>query len=171
LSKGFYGKILEIDLSTGTQRETVIEEEKYRLYLGGSGLAARIFDERGYEKNPPLAEEAPLLIFTGILTGYNVPTACKAAFCGNRRLPASGLKLLWVDSGLQLLKQAVMMALSLPAKQRNRYTSSLAMENLLSKMPLHSGVKMSIALWKNCSPGTVRKPGWQQSAPPEKTKR
>jgi aldehyde:ferredoxin oxidoreductase len=93
LSKGFYGKILEIDLSTGTQRETVIEEEKYRLYLGGSGLAARIFDERGYEKNPPLAEEAPLLIFTGILTGYNVPTACKAAFCG--KSPATGI---WAEA-------------------------------------------------------------------------
>ncbi len=91
--KGFYGKILEIDLSAATHRETAIPEEDYRKYLGGSGLAAKIFDERGYGKIPPLADEAPLLIFTGILTGYNIPTACKAAFCG--KSPATGI---WAEA-------------------------------------------------------------------------
>lgn len=95
MSGGFYGKILEIDLNTGLYLETEIPEEDYRLYLGGSGLAAKIFDERGYEKTPPLAEEAPLLIFTGILTGYNIPTACKAAFCG--RSPATGI---WAEAAV-----------------------------------------------------------------------
>lgn len=93
MTHGFYGKILEIDLSTGKHWETAIAEEDYRHYLGGSGLAARIFDERGYEKNSPLAEEAPLLVFTGILTGYNIPTACKAAFCG--KSPATGI---WAEA-------------------------------------------------------------------------
>jgi aldehyde:ferredoxin oxidoreductase len=95
LTGGFYGKILEIDLSTGLHRETEIPEEDYRLYLGGSGLAAKIYDERGYEKISPLAEEAPLLIFTGILTGYNIPTACKAAFCG--KSPATGI---WAEAAV-----------------------------------------------------------------------
>lgn len=95
MSGGFYGKILEIDLNTGLYLETEIPEEDYRLYLGGSGLAAKIFDERGYEKISPLAEEAPLLIFTGILTGYNIPTACKAAFCG--RSPATGI---WAEAAV-----------------------------------------------------------------------
>jgi aldehyde:ferredoxin oxidoreductase len=89
LTHGFYGRILEIDLSTGKRKETTIPEEDYRGYLGGSGLAAKIFDERGYEKLTPLSEEAPLLIFTGILTGHNIPTACKASFCG--RSPATGI--------------------------------------------------------------------------------
>ena len=95
MSGGFYGKILEIDLNTGLYLETEIPEEDYRLYLGGSGLAAKIFDERGYEKIPSLAEEAPLLIFTGILTGYNIPTACKAAFCG--KSPATGI---WAEAAV-----------------------------------------------------------------------
>lgn len=90
---GFYGKILEIDLTTGKQKETTIPEEEFRNYLGGSGLAARIFKQRNYSKVSPLSEEAPLLIFSGILTGYNVPTACKASFCG--KSPATGI---WAEA-------------------------------------------------------------------------
>ena len=90
---GFYGKILEINLSTGEQKETSIPEEDYRLFLGGSGLSARIYDQRGYGRFEPLAEEAPLIIMTGILTGYNIPTACKAAFCG--KSPATGI---WAEA-------------------------------------------------------------------------
>lgn len=86
---GFYGKILEIDLTTGKQKETAIPEEEFRNYLGGSGLAAKIYRDRGYSELSPLAEEAPLIIMTGILTGYNVPTACKASFCG--KSPATGI--------------------------------------------------------------------------------
>ncbi len=86
---GFYGKILEIDLSAGTQRETELPQEDYRRFLGGSGLAAKIFDERDYHELESLGPEAPLLVFTGILTGYNVPTACKASFCG--KSPATGI--------------------------------------------------------------------------------
>ena len=90
---GFHGKILEINLSTGEHSETKIPEEDYRRYLGGSGLAAKLFDERGYDRVSPLSEEAPLMIFSGGLTGYNVPTACKAAFCG--KSPATGI---WAEA-------------------------------------------------------------------------
>ena len=93
MSGGFYGKMLEIDLSSGKQKETAIPEQDYRLYMGGSGLAAKIFDQRGYSAIEPLAEEAPLLVFSGILTGYNIPTACKAAFCG--KSPATGI---WAEA-------------------------------------------------------------------------
>jgi len=93
MEKGFYGKILEINLSTGEQRETTIPEEYYRRFLGGSGLAAKIFEERGYEQVDPLSEEAPLLIISGLLTGYSIPTACKAAFCG--KSPATGI---WAEA-------------------------------------------------------------------------
>lgn len=91
--KGFYGKILEINLSTGAQQETAIAEEAYRKYLGGSGLAAHLFAARNYAQLEPLAAEAPLIVMTGILTGYNIPTACKAAFCG--KSPATGI---WAEA-------------------------------------------------------------------------
>ena len=89
----FYGKILELNLSTGEQKETQVPEDDYRHFLGGSGLAACIYDQRGYSAIDPLAEEAPLIIMTGILTGHNVPTACKAAFCG--KSPATGI---WAEA-------------------------------------------------------------------------
>ncbi len=90
---GFYGKILEVDLSAGTQKETLLSADDYRRYLGGSGLAAKIFDDRNYHLFEPLSAEAPMLVFTGILTGYNVPTACKASFCG--KSPATGI---WAEA-------------------------------------------------------------------------
>ena len=37
--KGFCGKLLEIDLSTGKKKDTAIADEIVEKYLGGSGLA------------------------------------------------------------------------------------------------------------------------------------
>ncbi len=93
MNYGFYGKVLEVNLSSGESRETVLPGEYYRRYLGGSGLAAKIFYERGYHKIDPFDEAAPLLVFTGVLTGHSVPTACKAVFCG--RSPATGI---WAEA-------------------------------------------------------------------------
>ncbi len=93
LMKGFYGRILEIDLSSGETKTTSLPENDYRAYLGGSGLAAKVYHDRGYADLGALAEEAPLLIFNGILTGHNVPTACKASFCG--KSPATGI---WAEA-------------------------------------------------------------------------
>ncbi len=93
MAGGYHGKILEVDLSRGVQRETAIAEEEYCKFLGGSGLAAKIFYERNYAPIPPLDEAAPLMVFTGLLTGFNVPTACKASFCG--RSPSTGI---WAEA-------------------------------------------------------------------------
>lgn len=93
MGHGFYGKVLEVDLSTTEMKETTLADEDYRRYLGGSGLAAKIFYERGYHKIDPFDEAAPLLVFTGVLTGHKLPTACKAVFCG--RSPATGI---WAES-------------------------------------------------------------------------
>lgn len=90
---GYYGKILEINLSSREVTETVIPEQDYRDYLGGSGLSARLFCERGYYEPDPFSEQAALLVFSGILTGQNVPTACKAVFCG--KSPATGI---WAEA-------------------------------------------------------------------------
>ncbi|NLC11559.1 MAG: aldehyde ferredoxin oxidoreductase family protein, partial [Firmicutes bacterium] len=95
MGNGFYGKVLEINLGTREEKETKISAENYRQYLGGSGLAAKIFAEREYYRIVPLSPEAPLLIFSGIMTGYNVPTACKAMFCG--RSPATGI---WAEAAV-----------------------------------------------------------------------
>jgi aldehyde:ferredoxin oxidoreductase len=93
MGHGFYGKVLEVNLSTAEMKETPLPGEDYRRYLGGSGLAAKIFYERGYHKIDPFDEAAPLLVFTGLLTGHKLPAACKASFCG--RSPATGI---WAEA-------------------------------------------------------------------------
>ncbi len=90
---GYYGKILEINLTSREVTETIIPEQDYRDYLGGSGLSAKLFYERGYYEPDPLSEQAALLVFSGILTGLNVPAASKAAFCG--KSPATGI---WAEA-------------------------------------------------------------------------
>ncbi len=95
MNKGFHGKILEVNLTSKKFTETAIPEEEYRLYLGGSGLAARLFEQRNYDRYDSFSPEAPLLLMTGVLTGHAVPTACKAAFCGLS--PATGI---WSESAV-----------------------------------------------------------------------
>ncbi len=87
------GKVLDIDLTAGKAREITIPEADYRAFLGGSGVAAKWFYDTGKMQCSPLAPEAPLFVMTGLLTGVNVPTACKASFCG--RSPATGI---WSES-------------------------------------------------------------------------
>jgi len=90
----FHGKILNIDLSTGSQETITILEDHYRQYLGGSGLAAAYFAAEGLEQILPLSEQSVLSVFSGLLTGISgVPTACKASFCGIS--PATGI---WAEA-------------------------------------------------------------------------
>lgn len=93
MSYGFYGKVLEVNLSAAEMIETTLPGEDYRRYLGGSGLAAKIFYERGCYKIDPLDKAAPLMVFTGLLTGQKLPAACKASFCG--RSPATRI---WAEA-------------------------------------------------------------------------
>ncbi|MEW5783982.1 MAG: aldehyde ferredoxin oxidoreductase family protein [Bacillota bacterium] len=95
MRNGCHGQIMEINLSTGETNAMFIPEADYRACLGGSGLAAKIFYQGEGYRIHPFDEAAPLLIFTGILTGHTVPTACKAAFCG--RSPATGI---WAEAAV-----------------------------------------------------------------------
>ncbi|MEM2820537.1 MAG: aldehyde ferredoxin oxidoreductase N-terminal domain-containing protein, partial [Candidatus Bathyarchaeia archaeon] len=71
--RGYAGKILEVDLSTGNIKEIRIEEEILRQYIGGRGLAAKILWDRlgdRWEEIDPLGPENLLLALTGPLTGF-----------------------------------------------------------------------------------------------------
>lgn len=70
---GFWGKLLDINLSTGATKVVEIPEEIFRKYVGGRGLAAWIlWRELGsrWESIDPLGPENILLVLTGPLTGY-----------------------------------------------------------------------------------------------------
>ena len=58
---GYAGKILEIDLSTGKIGTGSIKEEDRKKFIGGSGLAAKIFFDSFDPKVDPLSSENPLI--------------------------------------------------------------------------------------------------------------
>ncbi|MFX1259087.1 MAG: aldehyde ferredoxin oxidoreductase family protein [Promethearchaeota archaeon] len=86
MNRGFFGKILWIDLSDETFREEKLPEEIYRKYLGGYGLAAKIIYENMPKNVDPLGSEAILGFFPGLLTGTVAPLAGRYMICGKSPL-------------------------------------------------------------------------------------
>jgi aldehyde:ferredoxin oxidoreductase len=75
--RGYAGKFIEVDLSSGEIKETGFSDNILRQYLGGRGLATKILWDRlgnRWEQVDPLGSENILLLLTGPLTGY-VPGA------------------------------------------------------------------------------------------------
>lgn len=71
--KGYWGKILLADLSKKTFETYEPEESLYRLYLGGSGIGARLlFDMTGPETDP-LGADNVLIWITGPFTSTRIP--------------------------------------------------------------------------------------------------
>ncbi len=71
--KGFWGRLLEVDLATGVAHVLEIPEKAYRMFLGGRGLATYLLAKKYGEKwrlLDPLSPENPLMLLTGPLTGY-----------------------------------------------------------------------------------------------------
>ena len=76
------GKILDIDLSTGAVGTTTVDEDTQRKYIGGSGLAAKLFLDRVPPDVDPLSEKNVLFLMGGPLSGTKFPTSSRlvAAF-------------------------------------------------------------------------------------------
>jgi len=71
--RGYAGKILDIDLSSGSIKTIEIEEDILRQYIGGRGLAVKILWDRlgeRWEDIDPLGPENILTILTGPISGY-----------------------------------------------------------------------------------------------------
>jgi aldehyde:ferredoxin oxidoreductase len=86
---GNWGKVLKVDLTTGTTEELELEEKLYRDFLGGSGLAAKwFFDNEGW-KVEPLSPENPLMIMNGPLSGTTLPGVSRIEICA--RSPLTGI--------------------------------------------------------------------------------
>jgi len=86
---GNWGKVLKVDLTTGTTQELELEEKLYRDFLGGSGLAAKwFFDNEGW-KVEPLSPENPLMIMNGPLSGTSLPGVSRLEICA--RSPLTGI--------------------------------------------------------------------------------
>ncbi|RKX93990.1 MAG: aldehyde ferredoxin oxidoreductase [Spirochaetes bacterium] len=71
----FYGKVLEINLSTGKKKLYQIKDEWLKNYIGGKGLGAKILYEELSPDTEPLSPENILIFVPGPLTGTLAPTS------------------------------------------------------------------------------------------------
>ncbi len=88
MQKGYMGKILWVDLTTGKIKIERPKASLYRDYLGGYGLAARLLYDRQRAGVDPLGPENTLGLVTGPLTGTSIP--CGARYAAIARSPISG---------------------------------------------------------------------------------
>ena len=80
--KGNTGKVIHVDLTSGSHRVETLPEEYYRKYIGGSGLAAKLFWERGRFDIEPLSPEAMLIIMNGPFAGLKLSGASRNSVAG-----------------------------------------------------------------------------------------
>lgn len=78
LVKGYYGKLLYIDLSSGKIEKRTISEEDLAKFIGGRGLGAKIlWDQLKKPGIDPLSPENPLIFMTGPFSGFPVPSSSR----------------------------------------------------------------------------------------------
>ena len=69
MARGFMGKMLWVDLSTGQLRDEELSEDVGRKFLGGYGLGASILFARQKAGVDPLGPDSVFGLVTGMLTG------------------------------------------------------------------------------------------------------
>ncbi|WP_322797102.1 aldehyde ferredoxin oxidoreductase family protein [Tepidiforma sp.] len=69
LEKGYNGKMLNVNLTTGEITVEYPDDSLYRQYLGGYGIGARMLWDRVPKGADPLGPENMLGMFAGLLTG------------------------------------------------------------------------------------------------------
>lgn len=74
---GFYGTLLEINLTEGKINQKKLTPDLIENYLGGRGLATRILYENIDPSCDPLGEHNVLVIATSPLLKTKAPTACR----------------------------------------------------------------------------------------------
>ncbi|NPU85648.1 MAG: aldehyde ferredoxin oxidoreductase family protein [Syntrophaceae bacterium] len=80
--KGNTGKILNVDLTAGKTEIEALPEAWYRQYIGGSGLAAKLFMERGRFDLDPLDPSAMLIFMNGPFAGLRLSGASRNSVAG-----------------------------------------------------------------------------------------
>lgn len=85
---GYNGKILHVDLTTGTLTVETPPESFYRTYMGGSAMGLYYILKEMPAGVDPLAPENVLTIFTGVTTGASVSGQSRVNI--NAKSPISG---------------------------------------------------------------------------------
>lgn len=90
---GYKNKILEVDLSTCKVDITDVPGDDKKRFIGGSGVAAKLFLDRFDIKVDPLSPDNPLIVMDGPITGTTLPGTSRFVACG--KSPLTGI---WGES-------------------------------------------------------------------------
>lgn len=90
---GYWNKILEVDLSTCQIDVTDVPADDKRRFIGGSGVAAKLFLDRFNISADPLSADNPLIVMNGPITGTILPGTSRFVACG--KSPLTGI---WGES-------------------------------------------------------------------------
>lgn len=82
-------KILEVNLTDGTSKTTVVPADICRKFIGASGLAAKLMFDRVDPNVDPLSPDNPLFILAGPVSGTSVPGG--ARFCVVTKSPLTNM--------------------------------------------------------------------------------
>ena len=72
MMKGYHGKVLFVDLTSGSITEKSLAEKVYRDFIGGQGLGMSILYEHMKPKVDPLGPDNMLGFLVGPLTGTGI---------------------------------------------------------------------------------------------------
>jgi len=86
--KGYMGKILKIDLTTGKTHSRTFDEQYARKYLGGQGFVVEIVYHAMPKGADPLGPQNVLAMAGGVFDGFPVGTGGKVAWAA--KSPATG---------------------------------------------------------------------------------
>jgi aldehyde:ferredoxin oxidoreductase len=81
MAKGYAGKLLCVDLTSGMITTAPLDGETAMAFLGGSGLGAKIIRERLATIQGPLDPSNPLCFLPGLLCGTAVPGSNRTTVC------------------------------------------------------------------------------------------
>lgn len=77
MTKGYFGSVLQIDLSRGRCDSLPLEQASVERYLGGRGLATHLFIREVDPSCDPLGADNVLVLAGSPLLGSNAPTSCR----------------------------------------------------------------------------------------------
>ena len=79
---GCFGKILRVDLTTGTHYIDTLDEAFVQEYVGGRGFAVKLLWDhlQGRDSIDPLGPDNMLIVAPGPLTGVYLPSSGKNSF-------------------------------------------------------------------------------------------
>jgi aldehyde:ferredoxin oxidoreductase len=86
MARGYMGKILDVNLSTGELKDEALDEKLCRDFIGGYGIGARILYSRMKAGADPLGAESILGFITGPLTGTDAISGTRYTVVGKSPL-------------------------------------------------------------------------------------